>query len=88
MFLVHQKIDHLAQGHLGRFVQIFVNAHSNEMRGRFRARPFQVHVLANYKLKSPDQRGFHRGDVDFAVALARVAVAGEKQRAFRMNRNE
>src|SRR6266852_3941615 len=58
------------------------------MRRRLGARPAQLHVLANYQLKSADQRSFHRGDVDLAIALSGVSVTGEKQRAFRMHGNE
>ena len=58
------------------------------MRRRFRARPLQVHVLAHDQLKSSDQRSFHRRDIHFAVALARMAITGEKQSSFRMHRNE
>src|SRR2546421_817463 len=47
-----------------------------------------MHVFAHDQLKSSNQRSLHRGDVNFAVTLARVSIAREKKRAFRMHRNE
>ena len=38
-------------------------------------------------MESPDQGGFHRGDVDFAVTLAGMSVADEQQRARCVHRN-
>ena len=55
VLLVHEIIDHLAQRHFGGFVQVFMNPHRDVMGRRFRARPAQLHVLANDQLKRPDQ---------------------------------
>src|SRR6201999_1461678 len=82
-----QKIDHLAYSPLGRFGQIFVQAHGDEMRRRFCARPAQVHVFADDQLKSADQRRFKRRNVNLPIALTGVAVARQKQRAGRMHRD-
>ena len=71
----------------GAGIQIVVEAHGHVVRGRFGARPFQVHVLAHDELKRADERSFERGDVHFAVALPGVAVAHFKERAGRVHRN-
>ena len=68
-------------GELGGFVEIFVQAHGDEVRGRFGAGPAQVHVFAHDELERADQGSLHSGDVDFAVALAGVAVADLEERA-------
>src|SRR6059058_4451856 len=60
-------------------VQVVVEAHGDVVRGRFRARPLEMHVLADDELKRADERSFKRGDVHFAVALARVPIAHFKQ---------
>ena len=52
------------------------------------ARPFQRHVLVQDELEDAGERGFHRGNVDFAVALARVPIADLEQRAGRLHWNE
>src|SRR5690242_12370184 len=64
-----------------------MQAHRDVVRGRLGARPAQVHILTHDKLERARQRGLHRGDVDLAVALSRMAVADLKQRAPGMNGN-
>jgi hypothetical protein len=78
VLLVHQEVDHFADGEFCGFVEIFVKAHGNEMSRGFRARPMQMHVFADNKLKGTDEGGFEGGNVDFAVALAGVTVTDLK----------
>src|ERR1700722_9925979 len=58
------------------------------MRGRFRARPFQMHVLMQDELKYAGERSLHSSDVHLSVAHAGVAVADFEQSAARVHRNE
>src|SRR5262249_34110274 len=80
--------NHLAQRTLSRFGQVFVNSHGDEVRRRFSARPFQMHVFADNQLKGSDKRSLQRGDIYFSVSLSGVSVAGQEQCSAGMNRNE
>src|ERR1700733_353139 len=73
---------------LGGFRQIRIEPHGDPMRGSFRARPFQMHVLVQDELKHAGERSLHSGDVHLSVAHAGVAVADLEQRAARVYWNE
>src|SRR5437660_5436147 len=78
---LHEEVDHLAHGDFGRNREFFVSSHHDVVSGSFAAWPSQMLVLTYHELKCAGERRLHRGDIDFAIALARVAVANFKKSA-------
>jgi len=76
-----EEIDGFADGHFDGFIERGVEAHRDPVGGRLAARGFQLQVLADDELERADERGLHRGDIDFAISLPRVAVAHFEERA-------
>src|SRR5205807_9470467 len=60
IFLTHQEVDHFSHRQRCARVQVVVEAHGDVVRGRFRARPLEMHVLADHELKRADERSFKR----------------------------
>ncbi len=76
--LVGEEGDHIADGHLGGGLEIFVEAHGDVLGGGFAAGPEEMGIFMDDELEGPGELGFERRDVDFAVALARMAVTDFK----------
>ena len=82
----HQEGNHFAHRVLGGQGKVLVQAHADVGGGRFGAGQGEVQVLAHDKLQGARERSFQGRDIDFAVALAGVAIAHEKQRPRRVHR--
>ncbi len=86
--LFGEEGDHVANGHLGGGFEVFVEAHGDVLGGGFAAGPEEMLSvvawlgLVDYELEGAGELGFESGDVDFAVALAGVAVADFEESAF------
>src|ERR1700704_6525804 len=78
-------LHHFAHRLLGGVIEILVEANRHEVRGTFRERPFDFHILADGKTKSARNACLESGDADFSVALNAVSVACEEQGAFVKN---
>ena len=83
MLLLDQEFDHVAHRVLGGFLQILAESHGDIVGRAFpRAARASVPVLVDDKAgRFPLRVGLERGDIDLAVALGGVAVAGLEQRA-------
>ncbi len=77
-----EEVEHFADGDLGGEGEVLIHAHDDEVGGSFGAGPFEVDVFADDEAEGTGERGFHGGDVDFAIALAGVAVADLEEGAF------
>jgi hypothetical protein len=78
--LFGEEGDHVADGHLGGGLEVGGETHRDVGGGGFGAGPEEAlasgFALMNDELEGASEEGFEGGDVDFAVALAGVAVAG------------
>ena len=87
--LFGQEGDHVADGHLGGGLEILGEAHGDVVGGGFGTGPEEVFfggfAFEDGELEGAGEEGFEGGDVDFAVALSGVAVAGFKQAAGRVD---
>ncbi len=83
--LFGQEGDHVADGHLGGGFEVGVEAHGDVGGGGFGAGPEEAFLggfaFVDDELECAGEEGFEGGDVDFAVALAGVAVAGFEERS-------
>ena len=83
--LLAEEGDHVADGHLGGGFEVGGEAHGDVVGGGFGAGPEELlaggFVFVDDELEGAGEEGFEGGDVDFAVALAGVAVAGFKEGA-------
>ena len=83
--LLGEEGDHVADGHLGGGLEVGVEAHGDVVGGGFGAGPEELlargFAFVDDELEGAGEEGFEGGDVDFAVALAGVAVAGFEERA-------
>ncbi len=81
--LLGEEGDHVADGHLGGGLEVFGEAHGDVFSGGLGAGPeellFGGLAFEDGELEGAGEEGFEGGDVDFAVALAGVAVAGFKE---------
>ena len=72
--------DHVADGHLGGVLEVFVEAHGDVLGGGLGAGPEKSRgvgfAFVDDELEGSGEQGFEGGDVDLAVALSCVAVAG------------
>ena len=72
--------DHVADGHLGGGLEVFAEAHGDVLGGGLGAGPEEARGvrfgLVDDELEGSGELGFEGGDVDLAVALSGVAVAG------------
>ena len=77
--------DHVADGHLGGGFEVGAEAHRDVLGGGFGAGPEELlargFAFVQNELEGAGEEGFEGGDVDFAVALSGVAVAGFKEAA-------
>jgi hypothetical protein len=73
--LLREEGDHVADGHLGGGFEVLVEAHRDVGSGGFAAGPEEMLIFMNDELEGAGELGFEGGDVDFAVALAGMAVA-------------
>jgi len=80
--LFGEEGDHVADGHLGCGFEVLVEAHGDVLGGGFGSGPEKVLIFVDYELEGAGELGFEGGDVDFAVALAGVAVADFEESAF------
>ena len=87
MLLLDQEVDHVAHGEGGCFLQVGAEAHADVVGWRLSARPEQVLVLVHDELEGSAQESLHCGDINLAVALARMAVANLEERSFDMYRD-
>jgi hypothetical protein len=91
--LFGEEGDHVADGHLGGNFEVFVEAHGDVVGGGFAAGPEEALGViglrfVNDELKGAGELGFESGDVDFAVALAGMAVACFEEGAFGVDGDE
>jgi hypothetical protein len=91
--LLGEEDDHVANGHLGRSLEVFVEAHGDVLGGGFGAGPDEAvgiveAAFMHDELKGSGELGFEGCDVDFAVALVGVTVACFKERALSVDRIE
>ncbi len=82
--LLGEEGDHVADGHLGGGFKVFAEAHGDVLSGGFGAGPEEAVGVVGLgfvddELEGSGELGFEGGDVDFAVALACVAVADFKE---------
>ena len=84
----HQPVDHVAQRLAGGVAEIIVEAHRDIGIGRLGAGIGGALALVQDELEGAGQRGLQRGDVDLAIALRGMTVAGLEQGALRMDRQE
>ena len=85
--LLGEEGDHVANGHLGGDLEVFVEAHGDVLGGGFGARPEEAvriveAAFMHDELEGSGELGFESGDVDLAVALVGVTVTGLKESAF------
>ncbi len=73
--LFGEEGDHVADGHFGGGFKVLVEAHGDVGGGGFAAGPEEMLIFMDDELEGAGELGFERGDVDFAVALAGVAVS-------------
>ncbi len=80
LFGVGEERDHVADGDLSGFGEIRIETHFDVVGGGFGAGPAEFlaggGAFVNDELEGAGEEGFEGGDVDFAVALAGVAIAG------------
>jgi hypothetical protein len=91
--LLGEEGDHVADGHLGGGFEVFVEAHGDVLGGGFAAGPEEAvgvveAAFVDDELKGAGELGFEGGDVDFAVALAGVAVADFEVGSFGVDGDE
>ena len=85
--LFREPIDRLIDRYFHGLIQVFVKAHEDPIGFRFRPGPFCLHVLAHDGLDFDFLvRTFQRGQVDLAVALPAVRIAGPDQASFLKHR--
>jgi hypothetical protein len=77
--LFGEEGDHVANGHLGGGFEVFVEAHGDVLGRGFAAGPEEAvgvgeASLVDDELEGAGELGFEGSDVDFAVALASMAV--------------
>src|SRR5215467_1528017 len=87
MLYIDEEIDHVADGKCGCFLQIWAESHADIAGRSFRAGPKQMAVFMHDEFEGAGEEGFHSRNVYFSVALASMAIADFKERAFGMHRN-
>ena len=87
VFLIDEEVNHVADRERGGFLQVRAEPHADVVGGRLRTRPEQVLVLVDHEAEGPGKEGLHGGDVDFAVALAGVAISNFEERSLGMDRD-
>ncbi len=86
--LLHQKIRGLALENVERLVEVAVDADRDPRVFRLDARPLELHVLEHFDRHAHLLvGGLERGQVDLAVALRGMGIAGPQQRALDEHRH-
>ena len=86
--LLHQKIRRLALENVERLVEIAVDADGDPRVLGLDARPLELHVLEHFDRHAHLLvGGLERREVDLAVALGGMRVAGPQQRALDEDRD-
>ena len=90
--LLGEERNHVAHGNHGSAGEVLIEAHGDVVCRCLSARPeqraFSGTLLMNEELEGAGQLRLHGGDVDLAVALAGVAVAGFEERSFGVHGDE
>ena len=81
-----QEFYGLAHTDAHRLVQAFVQPDGDPVSLCFGARQSEKFLLDQLKAEGAGERGFDGGEIDFAVALTGMAVAGHEQGAGHMHR--